>query len=237
MSPTDVQDTSQKLRFKLRFSAPALLVNGGGVAQLDLPYVGRGVAVVGQLLGMGLEVEKRRLPLETHFACGVREELTVQLPPSLGDPLLLPQYENIEHSHFSTLMTLSHESGPKGAVLKGVRDVRLKSPLISPAVYPELKQAVAHLEINNRQQPLFSSHAAGAEKAPRVAADMQVLSHKTTVRVEDSHRWTVREEVKKKVLTYAGKKENAELKLDYNPTWSAAELESATVTLNDRTVT
>ncbi len=235
MFPSDLQDTSQKLRFTVRFSAPALLVSGGGVAQLDLPYVGRGVAVVGQLLGMGLELEKRRFPLETRFACGVREELAVKLPSSLGDPLVLPHYENSEHSDFSTLMTVSHEPGQSGAVLKGVRDIRLKSPLISPAVYPELKQAVAHLEINNRQQVLFSRPAA-AEKAPAITADMQIMSRKFTVRLEDAHRWTVREEVKKKVLTYAGKKENSELKLDYNPAWSTVELESATVTQKDGTV-
>src|SRR2546423_3957499 len=110
-SPADLQDTSQKLRFTVRFSAPALLVSGGGVAQLDLPYVGRGVAVVGQLLGMGLELEKRRFPLETHYACGVHEELTVKLPPSLGDPLVLPRYENTEHSDFSIVMSISHEPG------------------------------------------------------------------------------------------------------------------------------
>src|SRR6185369_2367855 len=201
MSPADLQDTSQKLRFTLRFSAPALLVSGGGVAQLDLPYVGRGVAVVGQLLGLGLELEKRRFPLETHFACGVHEELTVKLPAGLGDPLVLPKYENTDHSDFSTTMSLTHEPGEKGAVLKGLRDVKLKSPMISPTVYPELKQTVARLEINNRQQPVFSSRASAAEKQLAVPADMQVLSRKYTVRVEDSHRWTVREEVRKKVLT------------------------------------
>lgn len=236
MFPADLQDTSQKLRFTVRFSAPALLVSGGGVAQLDLPYVGRGVAVVGQLLGMGLELEKRRFPLETHFACGVREELTVKLPPSLGEPLLLPAYENNEHSDFSTVMTLSYEPGQNGGTLKGVRDVRLKSPLISPSVYPDLKQAVGHLEINNRQQPVFAKRGSGAEASSTTTADMEVLSRKYSVRVEDPHRWTVREEVKKKVLTYAGKKANAELKLDYNPIWSTVELESATVTLKDATV-
>jgi len=236
MSPADLQDTSQKLRFTLRFSAPALLVGGGGVAQLDLPYVGRGVAVVGQLLGMGLELEKRRFPLEVRYACGVHEELTVKLPPSLGDPLVLPHYENTEHSDFSIKMSISHEPGQSGAVLKAVRDVKLKSPMINPNVYPELKQAVAHLEINNRQQALFSRHATFAENSPATTADMEVLSHKVTVRLEDPHRWSVRDQVKKKVLTYAGKKANSELKLDFNPAWSAVELESATVTQKDGTV-
>ena len=71
-----------------------------------------------------------------------------------------------------------------------------------------------------------------ARKTPPAApeADVVVLDHQVEYDLADAHNWTERHHVKKQVLTYKGKKDNAELKLDYNPVWEEVKLIRATVT-------
>lgn len=236
MTPKDLQNTAEPLRFRLGFSAPSLLASGGGVSQLDIPYAGRGVSVVSQLITSGLGLDKRRFPLETKINCALREELTVKLPAKFGTPLALPDYQSAEHSDFSIAMTIKHEAGPDGATLRAVRDLKLKSPVISPEIYLELKQAVAGLERNSRQKAIFSRTDSASAAAPKPTSDVEIISRHTTMKVEDAHTWSSRDTVKKKILTYAGKKANSELTLDYNPAWATVAVEDVTVTQQDGTV-
>ena len=72
--------------------------------------------------------------------------------------------------------------------------------------------------------------------AAPVTADVEILSSRYDVRVENTSTWSTRQEVTKKILTYGGKKSNSELKLDFNPVWENVEIEYARVTQNDGTV-
>lgn len=231
LEPENMLDTAQKLRLSMEWSVPSLLVAGGGAAQLELPYAGSGFGIVTQIIGQGLQLEKRRFPLQTELACGVREDLEIKLPPSLEKPLALPQYENTEHKDFAIVQTISAETG----VLKAATDIRLRSPEIAPEAYQELKQAMAKLQINGRQQPVFARKSSIAPPPPPTA-DVEVLSNHYSLTLDSATSWTSRQQVKQKVLTFAGKKSNSELKFDYNPAWETVEIESAQVTQKDGTV-
>lgn len=236
VQPTDMQDMSQKLHFRLGFTAPSLLVSGGGVAQLDLPYVGSGMGVAGQILTSSLDLDRRRFPLETSYACGLREDLVVHLPPSLENPIALPNYENSDHSDFLVAQSIAREAGPGGARLNAAVELQVRAPMLSPATYLELKRAMARFEQNNRQEAIFQRATASAQPAPAALADTRILVQRYDVRLESADRWRVREEVRKQPLTFAGKKSEAELKIDFNPVWQNARLVSATVTQKDGTV-
>ena len=241
LEPEDMHDSTRNLRITLGWSAPSILVTGGDAAQLDLPFAGYRFSVVMRVIGQSLQLEKRRFPLQLDLTCGVHEDVTIALPPSLAQPLSLPQYENTEHPDFSLTQTISAEAG----VLKSAIDIRLKAPAIDPAGYLILKQAMAKLQTNSRQQPVFSRHSSGPAShpaavalaaAPAVTADVEVLSSRFDVRVENTSTWSTRQEVTKKILTYGGKKSNSELKLDFNPVWESVEIEYAQVTQKDGTV-
>jgi len=241
LEPEDMQDSTRNLRITIGWSAPSILVTGGDIAQLDLPFVGYDFGVVMKIIGQSLQLEKRRFPLQLDMTCGVHEDLTIELPPTLARPLSLPEYENSEHQDFSLTKTISAEAG----VLKAAIDIRIKSPTVNPAGYLILKQAIAKLQTNARQQPVFSRHSTGP--APRlsatpgpapapVTADVKILNSRCDVRIENTSTWSSRQEVIKKILTYGGKKSNSELKFDFNPMWESVEIEYAQVTQNDGTV-
>ena len=241
LEPADMRDSTRNLRMTIGWSVPSILVTGGDAAQLDLPFAGYDFGLVMKVIGQSLQLEKRRFPLHLDLTCGAHEDVTIALPPSLAKPLSLPQYENTEHRDFSITQTVSADAG----VLKAAIDIRLKSPELNPADYLILKQAMAKLETNGRQQPVFSRQNAGP--VPRitavvpptttpVTADVEILNSHCDVRVENSSTWSTRQEITKKILTYGGKKSNSELKLDFNPAWESVEIEYAQVTQNDGTV-
>ncbi|MEI6654394.1 MAG: DUF3857 domain-containing protein [Verrucomicrobiota bacterium] len=241
LEPEDMHDSTRNIRITIGWSVPSILVCGGDEAQLDLPFVGPNLAMVLRIIGQSLQLEKRRFPLQLDMTCGMHEDLTIALPPTLAQPLSLPQYENTGHQDFSLTQTISAEAG----LLKATVDIRLKSPTLNPAGYLVLKQAMAKLQTNVRQQPVFFRHSTGP--APRLAAapgptpapataDVEVLSSRCDVRIENTSTWSIRQEVIKKILTYGGKKSNSELKFDFNPVWENVEIEYARVTQNDGTV-
>jgi len=141
LEPEDLQDTTRSLRIAIGWSVPSLLVTGGDAAQLDLPFAGYGFGLAMRIIGQSLQLDQRRFPLNLDMTCGVREEVTISLPPTLVKPLSLPQYDNTEHKAFSITQTIGADAG----VLKATVDIRLKAPEVGPADYPVLKQAMAKL--------------------------------------------------------------------------------------------
>ena len=241
LEPEDMHDSTRNLRITIGWAVPSILVCGGDEAQLDLPFVGYNFGVVLSIMGQSLQLENRRFPLQLDLTCGVHEDISVALPPSLAKPLSLPQYDNTEHQEFSLTNSISAEAG----VLKAAIDIRLKSPTVSSAGYLILKQAIAKLQTNVRQQPVFARHSTGP--VPRLSAvlgsspapataDVEILNSRCDVRIENTSTWSSRLEVIKKILTYGGKKANSELKLNFNPVWENVEIQYAQVTQNDGTV-
>jgi transglutaminase-like putative cysteine protease len=231
LEPENMQDTSQTIRLTLQWSVPNLLVTGGNAAQLELPFAGYGYGMAMQIMNGSLDLDERRYPLKTEYTCGVREDLTISLPPSLENPLSLPKYENTEHKDFSITQSIKVE----GKTLSALIDGRVKSTEIAPADYLLLKQAMAKLQINARQQPVFSRKAMTAS-TPVATADVEIIKSQYEVKMDSASAWSTRQVVKKKILTYGGKKSNSELKLDYNPSYETVEIESAQVTQKDGTV-
>ena len=231
LTPKDMKDSTQKIRLTLEWSAPNLLVAGGNAAQLDLPYMGYGFGVVTRMIGAGLQLDKRRFPLVMQQPCGVHEDLEITLPPSLGAPIALPKYENTEHKDFTVSQLISATSGQINASI----DIRVKSPEIAPDQYPLLKRAMANMEINGRQQPVFA-RVSTTNAPPAPSANLEIVHTTRTLRMDSPTSWSTRREVTEKVLTTAGVKSASELQIAYNPAWETATLEYARVTQKDGTV-
>lgn len=226
LSPRDVRDTNEPLQLVLKYSVPDLFVEGKEETIFTPPLIGSALGVANFLLG-DTGLEKRKYPLRTEIACGVSEIYTVKLNNSLGELHSDLKREPIHTRPFQW----SHQIELKEDQLLGNTKYTLDVVEFSPKEYSELKQNLMQVEYNNRKKLVFKR--SDLEKDSE--ADTLLLSSTTDYTLNDEHNWTVRHHAKQKILTYAGKKDAAELKFNYNPAWEKVELLKATVTTGDQT--
>ncbi len=233
--PKDMQDTTQPLTVTLGYEAPEYPIRGRDYTMLSLPWLGTGVGYVNFVL-RDAGLDERRFPFLTDITCGVEEMFHIEPGDSVGELAALPEYAPIDTNGvtFSVRVTADAETG----ALSGSSRFLMDSVEFSPEQYLVLKQVLKDMEYERRKQPLFktrrpaASAAAGSEE---IEHDIEVLSDDTTVTIEADDCWTATRRVRKKVLTYSGKKKHSELKLGFNPVWESIELKSGIVTAADGT--
>lgn len=228
LRPENMTDTKQQLTATLEYEAKDVLIEGADLALLPLPLAGTRVGMANFLIGR-TGLKERKYPLVTDIACGVQERLAINLAPELGKPVNLPTFANVETDGVDWKMkTLSSE---KGFVVEG--GLTLKVVEFSPKQYLALKGVLKTIERDLRKMAILRPKAGATAKAE--SADIEVLDEVTDVVLKDAQSWTTRHSVKKKVVTYAGKKRGAEVKLAYNTGWEEVKLERAEVTAADGT--
>ncbi|MCU0915090.1 MAG: DUF3857 domain-containing protein [Planctomycetes bacterium] len=236
--PKDMQDTSANLSVRMKFTAKDILVGDGATAMMPVPHVGTKVGLVNFIIGQ-TGLKKRRFPLKTDYACGVREKLNLQVDPALGSFLSLPRFTPLDDPTILWKQQLEVAQPPSAgtasangdAALQGQSEFLIKTVEFSPQQYLQLKECLKEIEYNERKMPVLTR----ATTAEAPAADVVVLDHQVEYNLTDARNWTEKHRVVKKVVTYKGKKDNAELKFDYNPIWEDVKLLKATVTNNDQT--
>jgi len=223
LRPEKLLDTSQSLLVKLKFAAEDILVGQGETVMLPMLRMGSRVGMVNFIIRK-TGLRKRRFPLETDFACGVRETLKLQLDASLGKAASLPEFTPIKDETIDWRFALTGE----GHELTGEGEFLINVVEFSPQQYLRLKESLKEIEYNGRKMVILRRDAgAGA------AADVEILDHVIEFDLADEHNWSERHQVKKKILTYKGKKDNAELHLDYNPVWEQVRIVKASVSNGD----
>ena len=228
LAPQDMQDRSQPLAARLEFEADDTVTAGADTALLALPHFARAVGAVNFVLGAA-GLEKRKYPMVTDYACGVREHLDVAAGDAVGRALSLPDPRPIDTPtlHWSRSVRMD------GGALKGEAAFDLRTVEFSPEQYLELKKVLKQIDVDRRRRPVFAAKEAPAAAPAADGADMEILDHATDIRVTDLHTWNAETTIRKKVLTYAGMKKNAEVKIEYNPAWETVEIAEARVTAPD----
>jgi transglutaminase-like putative cysteine protease len=221
LRPADMQDTSANLSVHMKFTAKDLLIGHGDTVMMPVPHVGTKVGLVNFIIGQ-TGLKKRRFPLKTEYACGVREKLSLQVDPAVGSFLSLPKSAPIEDQTILWKQQLDQQTN----AIQGQSEFLIKVVELNPQQYLQLKEYLKQIEYNERKMPVLARKT-GAE-AP--AADVVVLDHQVEYSLTDAHNWIEKHRVVKKIVTYKGKKDNAELKFDYNPVWEEVNLLKATVT-------
>ncbi len=224
--PADVQDTSESLSLRLRFEAKDILIGDGDTVMMPAPHVGTRVGLVNFIIGQ-TGLKQRRFPLQTNFACGLRETLNLRVDPALGSFVSLPELTPIEDPAISWSRHFVHEKD----TVQARAEFLIKVVELDPRQYLSLKDSLKQIEYNERKKPILARKTSAA--APE--ADVVVLDHRAEYDLADAHNWIEKHYTKKQVLTYKGKKDNAEVKLDYNPVWEDVKLIRATVTNGDQT--
>lgn len=224
IEPENMLDTETPLRMELKFEAKNLPIRQGEMTLLPLPRIGARVGMVNFILG-NLGLEKRKYPLLTHYACGVEEDLELQVAPELGRCLSLPEYPELDRETHAWKRSLSQEEDKLHS--RGV--FKIKAVELDPDAYLQLKKDLKEMEYQGRKKIILEEAAGGEGPAFSEKGDVLTLKKEITFELEDGRNWVRTDKVEKKILTYKGKKENSEIQLSYNPVWEDVEIVKATV--------
>jgi len=225
IEPAELRDMAHPLRVRLSFEAREFPITGAQVALLPPVWFGTSIGLINFVLGT-TGLEERKYALETKYACGVDETVRLELGDAVGPVRMLPQIEGVDSP---TIRWRAHMDVRNG-VLAAQAEQHLRVVEFSPAEYLALKQALKTIEYDRRKRVIFAPQAAAT------SGDIVVHAEDHEVEVLDAHAQRAVTRVKKEVLTYAGKKNHAEIKISFNPAWDAVTVVYARVTAPDGTV-
>ncbi|MDR0867979.1 MAG: DUF3857 domain-containing protein [Planctomycetota bacterium] len=226
LTPDNPLDTAEPLFVRLQFAARNIAIRGRNLALLPAPFLGARVGAVNFMLGqMGLE--KRRFPLVLDSTCGVSETIKIDLPAEFSRELSMPVYKPVETPALEWRRSLARV----GKSLRGKNEFILREVEISPEQYAQVKEQLKTVEYNARKLPVFAQSTSRVENEALLdkQADSVFLADDVEYEVLDAHSWRERRTTRKKILTYAGLKDESELKIAYNPAVENVTLERAVV--------
>jgi transglutaminase-like putative cysteine protease len=230
--PEDMLDVSTAVRAEIEFSVDGMTADGSGKAMVSVPWIGKHFGVVNFILG-GCGLEKRKYPMQTEVACGMKEEVSIKLAGGFTGAVSMPSCPPVNDDCVSDSETFAYRDG----TLDCSRDLKLKVVEFSPKQYLTLKQTLKSTEYDERKVPVLAVSAAAAtepeEKAapatPPVGSDAKILKSEKALELTDAHSGVYRVHYSKQILNYAGKIREAEVKVDYNPSCQEAKFIRGTV--------
>jgi transglutaminase-like putative cysteine protease len=233
LTPENMLDVSEGVKARLEFSVGDVAASGNGKAVVSLPWIGKSLGLANMILG-NTGLEKRKYPLQTFVACGLKEELSIKLDPAFQKAECLPSCSPIEDPG----ITYQQSFGFTEHTLTCSRELKLKTVEFNPAEYLKLRRTMELLEYDERKAPVMalSSSLTFQDPVPSSPADERVESNARIVEshkeleIKDANTAIYRTRFVKKILTYSGKVQEAELKLEYNPACQEAKLVRAVVT-------
>ncbi|MCK5529057.1 MAG: DUF3857 domain-containing protein, partial [Kiritimatiellae bacterium] len=224
ITPSEIMDMTVPLSIRVVYEATDILVAGDENVMLPLPILGTSVGVANNVIG-GAGLEKRKYPLKSSIACGVNEQIKINLPSELGDVVAMPENDPIVNDAFEWKMEVSQS----GSDIELSSVLKLKTVEFSPEEYLVLKDALKNIQVALRKMPILTSAVADSD------ADVLIIKDDVSYELIDDTHWTKSITVVKKVLTYAGKKKSGEIKLYFNPELENVYVKSAIVTSKDGT--
>ncbi|NQU39704.1 MAG: DUF3857 domain-containing protein [Lentisphaerae bacterium] len=226
LAPADMQNTAEPLAVTLEYEADDYPIGGDTHTMVPAPWLGTSLGYANFLLG-STGLETRKYPLYTRVTAGVKETFDVTLDPALGVAATAPDSAALaaEGIHYDQSLGITNHR------LHGSATFAIDSVEFAPTAYSALKELLKDREYEQRKRVILS-HPSGAA----AGNDIRILSDDTRVEIEDETHWTLTHNLTKQVLTYAGKKDHSELKLDFNPAWETVHLASARVVNPDGSV-
>lgn len=231
--PEDMLDTSSPVRADLGFTVDGLTANGSGKSMVSVPWIGKHFGIVNFILG-GTGLEKRKYPMLTEFTCGLKEDIAIKLADGFTGVVSLPHCPAVDDRCLNYTETFADKNG----TLDCSRGLMLKVVEFAPKQYLTLKQTLKSMEYDERKVPLLTvSETAANDPDPKadsddagaVGSDAKILESHKELELANAHSGTYRARYSKKILNYAGKIREAEVKIDFNPSCEQAKLIRATV--------
>ena len=236
IQPKDMRQTDKPLCISIEFQASDIRIQDNDMVMLPVFQVGTSIGIVRHLIGkMGLK--KRKYPLKTHYPCGVKEHLDLNLASSVGQLIRAPGYQNIN----TESMTYQRSMTVKNNHLTGDYVFMLKKPEYAIDEYADILKNLEIIEQNTKKMPIFRSHASlnkGSQMwyTPTMP-DALILNERVYYNIENYHQWIETRKLSMKILTYAGKKKFSDIQIPYHPSWEDVQITKATVTQDDGSIT
>ncbi len=215
--PENLQDTGVPLSVELTSRIPDYPVRGESLDMLIMPWLSSSIGYVNFVIG-ATGLDKRRYTMQTDITCGVKESVTLRVADAMKRPRHVPEPFALDSGGILFSLDCRYENGE----LRGTLEQRIETPEFSPEEYLVLKNTLKEIEAQTRKRPLFE---AGGGAHP----DHEMLFSETRTVLHTPDSWSTTTRWSKRILTYAGKKQNAEIKFTFNPAWQSVELVSATV--------
>ncbi len=234
--PKDLSDTATPLSLSFKFTMPEMLVGNSSSVVLLPPLLSREVGMANFLLGkMGLE--KRRFPLFTEIACGVREK--IEMRPAEDSPPL-PRFAQMGRSELDTpSLKWSHGYRTGHDSIAYDSEFVLKSVEYSPSEYVELKKALGRRQLDLMSFPVAERHEGGGTGAPDAQAEengYRIISVDSEIEIADASSWTETRTLAAELLDFSGKMEISEMKFHFNEGSAEVKVEYARVVSKDGVV-
>jgi transglutaminase-like putative cysteine protease len=234
VTPDNMLDVSTPIKAEIQFSVDGMTATGHGKSMVSVPWIGNGVGLVNRILeGTGLD--KRKYPMRTQLACGLDEQISLKLSEDFGAVESIPVCPPVDDNCISYHQTYNEKNG----ALVCARQLKLKAVEIPAAQYPLLKRTLKDLQYDSRKSvvlalaihnPVASEVAADPPATTPVGSNSTILYSQKSLNVTDAHTAVYHVKFAKRILTYAGKIGDAEIKLDFNPACEDAKFIRGTVT-------
>lgn len=237
LTPASLLDMSSNLHVTIEFSAAGLIASGHGKAIVTLPWIGKGVGILNFIL-RDAGLEKRKYPMQTGTTGGLDEEVSLKLGTGFDQVVSLPQCPPVDDPCLSSREQVAFTNG----ILTATRQLKLKVVEFSPKQYATLKQTLKQQDYDARKMPVLtlvknagasSLAAADPAKPAPVPSDAVILNVSKQLDVTGAHSAVYRVKYAKHILTYEGKKREAELKLGFNPSCQSVKLVRAATISRD----
>lgn len=230
ITPYNMLDTSEPLSVSISYHAPDIRIPGESTVMIPSMRMGDTVGIINFIIGkMGLK--ERRFTYDTGFTCGVSEVIELNLGNAVGETLSLPEHDPVGHKG----VTWKREFALGKDTLTCTSLFTLNKPEYSPEEYTILKQALRHIEVDNRKMPVFAYNRSAEDRYDThkwyhaYSADAVILEAVDEFDISSETQWTEIKHLRLKVLTYAGKKRFSDLYIPYNPAWEDVEVVHAEV--------
>ena len=222
VTPENMQDMSTPVKITIEYSVDDVTVSGHGKSVVKVPWLSSGVSIFNMILGEAAGLDQRKYPLLTQVTCGTDEQISLKLGEGFSGAFSMPVCEPVENDCLSYHRSFSMENG----MLECSRSLKLKAVEFSPEQYAQLKKTLKEMAYDDRKSPVLNvpDHAGTvpevATQPPAPAAvdsNATILNSHKEIEVTDAHTATYRVKYSVRILTYAGKKQYADVEIPYNP--------------------
>ena len=220
LQPVDLRDTESRLTARTVARLPEAVLRGETRDALSLPFITEKLSVANAILDENTALETRRFPLVLPTTAGTVEALSLTLgDEALGKVASLPAASLVTNAPgYLFARTVAVTNG----VLTAVRTMEVRDVNFEVSAYDALRNARKEVETAERAQPVFVARTDDN-------AHVKIRSSRTIIHFTSPTSWTATNTVEKEILTYRGKKSNAEMKITYAPCTRKVEIVSATV--------
>lgn len=217
VEPKDMRDTETPIRVRLSSRMPEMVLHGRTRDELTVPFMTRLFGMANFLLQGSTSLERRKYPLVIDTTARVSEKVEISVGNELGEIKELPPDMNLKDG-YGYVRNFSVKDG----VLKAERSLTIGAVEFPSDDYLRLREDIKRVEAAERKRPIFA-------KDKLKDADVRYLLDSVETTLISDNCWVTTNRVIKEILSYNGKKQSAELKFNYNPTWKQVYVASAVV--------